>query len=208
MKHVKLFEQFINKSVNEGSKSEELSEFNKTLDEKTADGWKMLKKNKGPNEKVASFEFYHNTQPVTADQIKKDGWQLKENTKGALYGKGIYFTKDEPNTRWGDASIKVKVKPKNVLYDPEGDMRYEGTALGDAILKYSGLKNEPENPEKWREGLYKFLAEKGYDSVLTKEYDKTILVVFDPKIIENDKTESSNVKSIVKRKRNSISLRK
>ena len=31
MKHVKLFEQFINKSVNEGSKSEELSEFNKKL---------------------------------------------------------------------------------------------------------------------------------------------------------------------------------
>ena len=31
MKHVKLFEQFVNEPVNEGSKNEELSEFNKKL---------------------------------------------------------------------------------------------------------------------------------------------------------------------------------
>jgi hypothetical protein len=136
-------------------------------------------------ESINNTVFYHNTSRQDADSIIKNGWKLTPNKRGALFGKGIYFTQGKPNTRWGDTTIQVNVKPNNPLFDPEGNIKYEDNPLGKEILSYSGLVNEPSNPKKWLEGLYVFLEEKCYDSVYTMEGNQKILVVLDPTIIKN-----------------------
>jgi len=130
--------------------------------------------------------YYHNTSKSNVQKIRGEGWNVGVTNRKKLYGNGVYFTKGEPNTRWGSEHIKVKVEPKKVLYDPDGDLRYEDNPLGQEILDRCGLRYAEENYELWLDALNEFIKENKYDCMFTTEFGKEILVVFDTSIINDD----------------------
>ena len=138
-------------------------------------------------ESTRSFTAYHNTDKRSVENIVKNGFSVGSKTKRKkLYGQGIYFS-EKPNTRWGSEQLKVLLKPRNPLIDPDGDIEYEDNYLGAAVQQI-GIEIFPDfkmtNSKQRAVAIDEYLERNNHDLLLTDEYNNTIFVVKDPRIIE------------------------
>lgn len=137
-----------------------------------------------------SIEYiaHHNTDKKSAKRILSNGWSLSAKVKRKkLFGNGIYFS-EQPNTRWGDTQISVRLKPKRPLLDFEGNIKYEDNPLGRQIEK-TGQKLFKDfsmtNNSQITAAIERHLKDNKYDMLATQEFGMRIYVVRDPKIIQN-----------------------
>lgn len=134
-----------------------------------------------------SYTAYHNTDKRSYANIISSGFRIDTKTKRKkLFGQGIYFSR-EPNPRWGDHQVEVKLTPKNPLIDPNGDIIYEDNELGKEIQEIGATLHRNfkiTNSTQLADAIEAYLKQHRYDMLITEEYDRTIYVVRDPSIIE------------------------
>lgn len=136
---------------------------------------------------IEGMTFYHNTSTENKNDIISNGFDFTKSVRGKHYGNGIYFTTVK-NGRYGNDCVQVKVKPKKMLYDAEGDIEYPETEIGKEIIKCMkdptiDLEGHTTTSPLWQQALVKFLNDNGYDSIYTMESGEPIFVARVPSII-------------------------
>lgn len=128
------------------------------------------------------FIAYHNTTKNSYENIMNNGFEIKQNVRGSVYGTGIYFSK-QIWPRWGDHSIKVQLIPQNPLIDLKGNITYEDNELGMKIQKLIP-DHDMSNFKKVSMAIDEYMKINKHDLLLTLEHGQIIYVVKNPQIIK------------------------